>query len=170
MVTKGAPTKCEPLAPSKIDRGRVMLSQTAVYALRASAFLASRHPSPCTTQQISHGTLVPKPYLSKIVRALVRRGVMRSQRGHGGGIALARSPADINLFEIVNSLENRSKHNSTLTEPAPHSLLGGLEREMREIRECVKQRLAAKTLAQLYVSPRCNSVAAPQSERAEDAG
>lgn len=44
-------------------------------------------------------------HIAKVVNQLARLGYLRSVRGIGGGIELARQPADIRLGEIVEALE-----------------------------------------------------------------
>lgn len=82
-----------------------MLSQTVEYALRAVVHLASESPAACTTEQIAAATLVPRAYLSKILRGLVRAKVLTSQRGVGGGVALAKSPGELTMLDVVNAVE-----------------------------------------------------------------
>lgn len=82
-----------------------MISTTGEYALRAVVFLAQSHKTPFTNAQISAGTLVPSGYLSKIMQSLVRRGVVSSQRGLGGGFLLTRDPADISVFDVLNAVD-----------------------------------------------------------------
>ena len=88
-----------------------MLSQTVEYALRAVAHLASEAPRPLTTEQIAETTRVPKAYLSKVLQALVRGGIVHSQRGVGGGMMLTRSPRAITILDVVNAVDpiNRIK-------------------------------------------------------------
>ena len=62
-----------------------MISQTAEYALRAVVFLSMNVDAAFTTQQIAVATKVPAAYLSKVMQSLVRAGLVRSQRGLGGG-------------------------------------------------------------------------------------
>ena len=82
-----------------------MFSQTVEYALRAVVHLAAQSPEPQTTGQIAHKTLVPKAYLSKVLQALGRAGIVHSQRGVGGGIALVRTPKELTILEVVNAVE-----------------------------------------------------------------
>ena len=81
-----------------------MFSQTVEYALRAVAFLAGQAPAARTTDQIAAATRVPKPYLSKVLQQLVREGVVRSQRGVGGGMSLVKAPAELTILEVVNAV------------------------------------------------------------------
>ena len=82
-----------------------MLSQTVEYALRAVAYLAYQAPAARTTDQIAVATKVPKAYLSKVIQALNRGGVVHSQRGQGGGVALVKPPSELTLLEVVNAVD-----------------------------------------------------------------
>lgn len=72
-----------------------MISQTAEYALRAIVYLAMNPDSAFTTQQISATTKVPAAYLSKVLQSLAKAGLVKSQRGLGGGFVLTKSPENI---------------------------------------------------------------------------
>ena len=82
-----------------------MISQTVEYALRAVCYLASQSPAPRTTGQIATATKVPAAYLSKVIQNLNRSGLVRSQRGVGGGITLVKPPDQLTLLEVVNAVE-----------------------------------------------------------------
>ncbi len=80
-----------------------MFSVTAKYALRAMAELASL-PEGTTLlgKELSERTAVPPNYLSKILWALGREGLIDAVRGIRGGYRLHRPPDDIRLVEVVN--------------------------------------------------------------------
>ena len=82
-----------------------MFSQTVEYALRAAVFLATRPGEPATTGEVAERTRVPAPYLAKILQSLSRAGVVRSQRGVGGGVTLAKPPDELTILEVVNAVE-----------------------------------------------------------------
>lgn len=82
-----------------------MLSQTAEYALRTIAWLASQEGSAQTTKQIAEATRVPPGYLSKILQTLGRAGLVRSQRGLHGGFTLARDPEEISPLDVINAID-----------------------------------------------------------------
>jgi Rrf2 family transcriptional regulator, nitric oxide-sensitive transcriptional repressor len=82
-----------------------VFSQTVEYALRAVVFLADHAPAARTTDQIATATRVPKAYLTKVLQGLSRAGVVRSQRGLHGGIALAKAPTEMTILEVVNAVE-----------------------------------------------------------------
>lgn len=82
------------------------LSQTAEYALRAMAVLARATEDGVTPgAQLAAQARVPLPYLSKIMRRLVVAGLVRGQRGHGGGFWLDRPPASIRLADVLQAVD-----------------------------------------------------------------
>ena len=82
-----------------------MFSQTVEYALRAVVHLASNAPRGQTTEEIAKATRVPPAYLSKVLRNLVQSGVVKSQRGIGGGMSLVKTPAELTILEVVNAVD-----------------------------------------------------------------
>lgn len=79
-----------------------MLSHTAEYALRAALYLAE-HGQGRLVQvgEIAGALRIPRNYLSKILHALTRQGVLRSTRGKSGGFQLARKPEGLYLVQVV---------------------------------------------------------------------
>ena len=69
-----------------------MLSQTVEYALRATVYLATQAGKPATTNEVAARTRVPAAYLAKILQGLSKAGLIRSQRGVGGGVTLVPRP------------------------------------------------------------------------------
>lgn len=76
------------------DKDKIMLSQTAEYALRAVLYVA-QHGTHRLVQvnEMARALRIPQNYLSKTVHALARQGVLVSTRGKAGGFRLA-VPAD----------------------------------------------------------------------------
>lgn len=82
-----------------------MFSQTVEYALRAVVHLADHAPEARTTDQIAAATLVPKPYLSKVIQGLCAAKILHSKRGVGGGVTLVKPPAQLTILDVVNAVE-----------------------------------------------------------------
>jgi Rrf2 family protein len=82
-----------------------VLSQTAEYAIRAAVALAGEPGRSLTTRDLADQTKVPAGYLSKVLQALGRAGLVKAQRGLGGGFALARSPAEMSLLDVINAVD-----------------------------------------------------------------
>jgi Rrf2 family protein len=82
------------------------LSQTAEYAIRATAWLASNSPDlPVRARDLSKGTDIPAHYLAKILRRLVVAGILESQKGQGGGFSLARRPSRISFKDVLLAVD-----------------------------------------------------------------
>lgn len=84
----------------------MILSQTAVYALKAVLFLAESKECPLRVDDISEALDVPRNYLSKILHVLAREGLLDSTRGPKGGFCLARLPSDVTLADVINEFDD----------------------------------------------------------------
>jgi Rrf2 family protein len=83
-----------------------LLSRTGEYALRAVLLLAARDG----TEAVPVGEIaallgVPRNYLGKTLQRLVKRGVLKSARGPGGGFALARDAARLPIGVVLSEFE-----------------------------------------------------------------
>jgi len=83
----------------------MLFSQTAEYALRAAVCLADHPDQSRTTQQIAEVTRVPPGYLSKVLQAMNRGGLVNAQRGLGGGFTLSRKPETISVLDVVTAVD-----------------------------------------------------------------
>lgn len=83
------------LIPMKVD-----------YGVRMLVYLALRPEGSFTsTSEISSARHIPEPYLLHICSELQKAGVIESRRGPQGGHRLAKSPDQITVTDIVNSLD-----------------------------------------------------------------
>jgi Rrf2 family protein len=83
-----------------------MLTLTSEYALRALIYLAQHTGAwPIPGRQIALHAEVPPKYLSKILRDLVRCGVLDSSPGKTGGFRLRRPANETTLFEVLAPFE-----------------------------------------------------------------
>jgi Rrf2 family protein len=82
-----------------------VISQTAEYALRAVVVLGSGRDGPVTTQEIASRTRVPAGYLSKVLQALGRAGLVEAQRGLGGGFNLTRPLEELSVLDVINAVD-----------------------------------------------------------------
>jgi Rrf2 family protein len=84
-----------------------MLSRSSEYAIRALALLGSRKdPAWFLSRLIAEELGIPPPFLAKILQTMASVGILRSQRGRGGGFRLQRDPATISLYEIVEPFDH----------------------------------------------------------------
>ncbi len=84
-----------------------MLSNTCKYALRALIYLAkfSQEEKMIGIKKISEDLKLSSPFLGKILQNLVKQKLLLSTKGPNGGFALGKSPADINLWDIVTRVD-----------------------------------------------------------------
>ncbi len=61
--------------------------------------------APVKRSVISERQVIPMPFLTQVMLALVNSGLVRSSRGPDGGYELARSPESISLLDIVTKLQ-----------------------------------------------------------------
>lgn len=95
--------------------GSVILSQTAIYALRATLWLADQEPAVrLRVDDIAEQLDVPRNYLSKILHTLARAGILTSTRGPGGGFQLARPAPDLMLAEVVERFDQLPEESGCL--------------------------------------------------------
>jgi Rrf2 family protein len=76
------------------------------YALRALGYLAGFPRDRVTlVSEIAETQSIPRDFLSKILKDLVNRGLLRSHLGPGGGYSLARDPRTITFREVHEAIE-----------------------------------------------------------------
>lgn len=87
------------------------LSSKVEYALLALLELASHasDTAPLTISQITAKQPIPDRYLEQILMGLRRDGLVQSQRGAKGGYRLARQPWQINILDVIASMEGDRK-------------------------------------------------------------
>jgi Rrf2 family protein len=83
------------------------LSQTTGYAIAVLAHLDRPGGEPRQLQALARLAGVPYAYLAKRMPELVAAGLVRSVRGKGGGVRLARPPEEITLLQISEAVEAR---------------------------------------------------------------
>ncbi len=131
-----------------------MLSQTVEYALRAVVHLADQAPAARTTEQIAEVTKVPQAYLSKVLQALNRAGIVHSQRGVGGGISLVAKPERLTILEVVSAVDPIQRIKTCPLGLEAHGVrLCPLHRRMDEAMAMVENAFRNTTLAEVLAEP-----------------
>jgi len=84
----------------------LQVSAKADYALRAALELAlTEDAKPLKGIRISEAQNIPLKFLENILLELKHAGIVRTQRGAGGGYWLARPPEEVSLAEIIRVVE-----------------------------------------------------------------
>ena len=87
----------------------MILPQTSQYALRIMTNVAL-HPGPeaVRARDVAATINCSSAYVSKVMRKLVVAGLLRAEKGHGGGFVLARPAEKILFSQILNAIEPKS--------------------------------------------------------------
>ena len=84
----------------------MLYSKPCEYAIRALAYLAQRRGRAAAQgREIARVEGIPAPVLGKILQGLVRKGLLESRRGPGGGFRLARRAELITLRDVVAAVD-----------------------------------------------------------------
>jgi Rrf2 family nitric oxide-sensitive transcriptional repressor len=157
-----------------------MIPKTAEYALRAVVLLARSGERPLSAEEIARDGRVPRRYAHKVLQALGRAGLVRSQPGPGGGYALLRPPEDLTILEVVAAVEPIPRIRRCPLGLKTHERLCPLHRELDEAYEAMEKAFARVSIAQLLgqageVPPLCElhgdgaACAKPQTAQARKA-
>jgi len=84
----------------------VKLSKTSSYAAIALAYLSTRRDEgPIQARQIADYLDIPVDSTLKILQALARHQVIRSQLGRSGGYVFHRDPKTLTLLQVVEAMD-----------------------------------------------------------------
>ena len=75
------------------------------YALRAMIHLADNPGEVARGSVIARQEHIPKYYLEKVIRDLMKRGLVRARRGPGGGYQLARPAETVSFRDVIEAVE-----------------------------------------------------------------
>lgn len=114
-------------------------STKAEYGLKAMVNLAEHYPRVKAVRDISVEEKISLKYTERLVGVLRNGKFLKSYRGKEGGYALAKSPANIKVGEIVEALEgpikimNCARHECALQKRCPSSSVWvTLEKQIRK--------------------------------------
>lgn len=127
-----------------------MLSQTAIYALRAIGYIAAQKGEHNVLAKIIAQEMhIPKNFLSKILHQLVQAGLIQSVRGTGGGFRLAKPAQDIHLREVVELFMNLSNFRNCFLGVSCGGPCG-LNKKWQTISEQITHLLDDSTIDQIF--------------------
>ena len=126
------------------DYGIVLLTHLAVTPERS-----------VNAPELAGETRLPLPMVSKILKLLVREGVLLSHRGVKGGYSLARLPEEISMAEVVAALEGPIAITECIDEggDCSHEPFCAVRGRWHRINEALREALACITLAEMAHPP-----------------
>lgn len=81
------------------------LNRITDYAVVVLSQMAREPGRLVTAPQLAQDSAMPVPTVAKVLKDLVREGVLVSERGVHGGYRLARPPAEITVLQVIRALE-----------------------------------------------------------------
>jgi len=130
-----------------------MIPKTAEYALRAVVILARAPSRPQSAEQIARSAQVPRRYVHKVLQALVRGRLVRSQPGPSGGYALLPAPETLTILDVVSAVEPMPRIRHCPLGLKGHTNLCPLHRELDAACAATEKAFANVTIAQLLNQP-----------------
>jgi Rrf2 family protein len=98
----------------------MQITRAGEYAVLGLMCLARRpFGSVVMIDEVSREEHIPKSFAAKIFQSLVRAGLVKSNRGSGGGFTLLKEPADITVLQVIEAIEGRIAIQRCLSEDEP---------------------------------------------------
>jgi Rrf2 family protein len=142
-----------------------LFSQTADYALRSVAHLASTLQHTASIPELAAAVQVNAPYLRKVINKLRDAKIVVAQRGKGGGIRLCVDPDRLTLLDVINATDPIQRYQRCPLGLPDHLRLCPLHAELDEAIAHVEKVLGSRTIGQLLATrPSATRCGFPQSE------
>ncbi|MEA3371671.1 MAG: Rrf2 family transcriptional regulator [Campylobacterota bacterium] len=85
----------------------MLITRASEYAI-LSLILLSKANSPQDAETLSIKLAISKSFLAKVLQAMAKNGILKSYKGVNGGFVLAQEPKDINMLELLSSVEGKA--------------------------------------------------------------
>ena len=130
-----------------------MVTRESDYAIRALALLGA-NGGYVRAARIAKEKDVPFEFLQKILRKLKNAGFVAVKRGPGGGFALAQSPADVRLLDILDAVQGPLAVSQCLLGDFKCRLKNtcSVRDKLAAVQDSVRKNLAGITLLELLES------------------
>ena len=130
-----------------------MLQKTAEYALRAAVWLAQEPQKSHASERIAEAICVPRRYVHKVLQALVRAGIVRSQPGPSGGYTLERPAEQTTILDVVKAIGPLQRIRACPLGLKSHTDLCPLHRELDDAFAAMERAFARVTVADVVNRP-----------------
>jgi Rrf2 family protein len=136
-----------------------MLSKKAKYAINALTHMARHYgEGPILISDIAEQEHIPRKFLEAILLDLRKNGILASKMGKGGGYYLIKSPAEVNLADVIRIFDGAIAMVPCATykfyqpcEECTDPEACGIRAVFKEIRDVTVQVLKERTLEQILV-------------------
>lgn len=129
----------------------IRITKQTDYGIVLLTHLAGQPERQVNAPELASETQLPLPMVSKILKLLVREGLLLSHRGVKGGYSLARLPGEITMAEIIASLEGPIAITECIevSSDCSHEQLCPVRSNWQRINAAVRGALEGITLAEM---------------------
>jgi Rrf2 family protein len=141
----------------------MQVSRKVDYALRAAIYLSAQPEGrPVPVSEIAARRRIPKKFLEKIIKDLIRAAIVTSHRGAHGGYTLNRPARQISFRDVIEAVEGPISLNVCVTEQRDCSVVAScnMQRVWLEGQRRVLEYFEGTTLADLSTDFSLNTAAA----------
>lgn len=86
----------------------MQITRAGEYAVLGLMCLARRPAaSVVMIEEVSREERIPKSFAAKIFQSLAKAGLVKSNRGSGGGFTLLKTPDDVTVLEVIEAIEGK---------------------------------------------------------------
>jgi Rrf2 family transcriptional regulator, nitric oxide-sensitive transcriptional repressor len=130
-----------------------MLTKTSILALRSLIFLCSESDdAPSSPRRIAEQLNESPTYLAKVVRHLVKAGILQAHRGTTGGVTLNQPVDEVSLLVVVEACQGKIL-GSFCQDTCDLDNVCAFHEAAAELHDAIVSVLSRWTLADLVKSP-----------------
>ena len=85
----------------------MLITKASEYAI-LSLIVLSKTNMPMDSETLSHELSISKSFLAKLLQTLAKSGILKSFKGVNGGFCLAKDPKEINMLDVMLSVEGKA--------------------------------------------------------------
>ena len=85
----------------------MLITRASEYAI-LSLIVLSKANTPIDSETLSTQLSIPKSFLAKILQSLAKKGILKSFKGVNGGFALLKEAKDINMLDVMATVEGKA--------------------------------------------------------------
>lgn len=135
----------------------IKIGRLTDYGIVLMSYMAAHRERAHNAVEMAEEAHLPVPTVSKLLRELVRGGLLESQRGVKGGYTLARDPQNISVAQIITALEGPIALTAcSAVDSAPdceHESLCPVRGHWTRINRAIRTALEGVTLAEMANPP-----------------
>jgi len=84
----------------------MLITRASEYAI-LSLIVLSKTKQPMDSETLSNELSISKSFLAKILQSLAKNNILKSFKGVNGGFTLAQKPSNINMLNVMSSVEGK---------------------------------------------------------------